>query len=92
MATQGNTVVSKVKMDDGASIHIEVLGENSTKIKPLLISLHVAPGLSTHLEPEASYAFLSDKFRVLVYDVVEVANLITSNPIPMNAGSRISKG
>ena len=61
-------MISKVMMDDGASIHVKVLGADSSRTKPLLISLHGAPGLSTHLEPAASFAFLSDKFRVLVYD------------------------
>ena len=67
MANKGNATFSKVKMDDGANIHVKVIGD-STRTKPLLISLHGAPGVSTHLEPEASFAFLSDKFRVLVYD------------------------
>ncbi|KAI1617330.1 proline iminopeptidase [Exophiala viscosa] len=68
MASQGTTTVSTVKTDDGVNLHVKVLGDDATKRKPLLISLHGAPGLSTHMEPEASFAFLSDTFRVLVYD------------------------
>ncbi|KIV79192.1 hypothetical protein PV11_06764 [Exophiala sideris] len=68
MASKGTTTVSTVKTDDGVNLHVKVLGDDATKKKPLLISLHGAPGLSTHMEPEASFAFLSDIFRVLVYD------------------------
>jgi proline iminopeptidase len=56
-------------MDDGAKLHVKILGDGSgSSSKPLLISLHGAPGLSTHLEPAASYTFLSKVYRVLVYD------------------------
>lgn len=59
-----------VTMDDGAKLHVKILGDNNgaSSSKPLLISLHGAPGLSTHLEPQASYSFLSSIYRVLVYD------------------------
>lgn len=55
-------------MDDGVRLNVKILGDDPTKKKPLLISLHGAPGLSTHLEPEASYSFLNTSFRVLLYD------------------------
>ncbi|KAF8860837.1 alpha/beta hydrolase fold protein [Acephala macrosclerotiorum] len=57
----------QVVLSDGAKLHVKVLGDNSPN-KPLLIALHGAPGLSTHTEPEATFAFLSTKFRVVVYD------------------------
>ena len=68
MTSDNATTISRVKMEDGVTLHVKILGDDSTKTKPLLISLHGAPGLSTHLEPEASYACLSDTFRVMVYD------------------------
>jgi len=56
-------------MDDGVKLHVKILGDgNVSASRPLLISLHGAPGLSTHLEPTASYNFLSSVYRVLVYD------------------------
>lgn len=54
-------------MDDGASLHVRILGEN-LPANPLLISLHGAPGISTYREPEASFHFLSNRFRVMVFD------------------------
>ncbi|CZR69114.1 uncharacterized protein PAC_19015 [Phialocephala subalpina] len=57
----------QVVLSDGATLHVKVLGDNSPT-KPLLIALHGAPGLSTHTEPEATFAFLATKFRVIVYD------------------------
>jgi proline iminopeptidase len=68
MARENATTISRVKMEDGVALHVKILGDDPTKTKPLLISLHGAPGLSTHLEPEASYTFLADTFRVMVYD------------------------
>jgi proline iminopeptidase len=62
-------LTTTVKMDDGVSLHVKLLGDDSTSTKkPLLVSLHGAPGLSTHLEPLASFGHLSNLFRVLVYD------------------------
>lgn len=64
-----NATSSSVTMDDGAKLQVRFLGDgNGSSSKPLLISLHGAPGLSTHLEPAASYTFLSSVYRVLVYD------------------------
>lgn len=69
MSEKSITTVTSVTMDDGVKLHVKVLGDsNDANSKPLLISLHGAPGLSTHLEPEASYSFLSQVYRVLVYD------------------------
>jgi proline iminopeptidase len=59
---------STVTMDDGIRLHVKVLGDLSNATKPLIIALHGAPGLSTHTEPEASFSFISDIFRVLVFD------------------------
>ena len=55
-------------MDDGARLHVKVIGDDQGREKPLLIALHGAPGASTHLESEASFSFLRRTFRVLVYD------------------------
>ncbi|KAI8317672.1 Proline iminopeptidase [Colletotrichum sp. SAR11_240] len=58
---------SAVKLSDGASVQVKLLG-GTDKTKPLLIALHGAPGLSDHREPESSFGFLASNFRVLVYD------------------------
>lgn len=57
-------------MDDGVNLHVKLIEDktDSRATKPLLISLHGAPGLSTHLEPAASFSHLSNLFRVLVFD------------------------
>jgi proline iminopeptidase len=68
MAESQNVATSLVQMDDGVHLNVKVLGNDSKSTKPLLIALHGAPGLSTHAEPEASFSFLSDVFRVLVFD------------------------
>lgn len=57
----------KVSMSDGATLHVKLLGGNSNS-KPWLIALHGAPGLSTHTEPETTFAFLESTFRIIVYD------------------------
>lgn len=67
-ASQSTTTTTTVKTDDGVRLHVKVLGDDSTTIKPLLIALHGAPGLATSAYPEADFAFLSDTFRVLVFD------------------------
>lgn len=58
--------VAQVTMDDGANLWVKVLGDDPAK--PLLIAHHGAPGVSSHLEPEASFGFLADRYRVLVFD------------------------
>ena len=58
--------VTQVTMDDGAKLWVKVLGDDPAK--PLLIVHHGAPGVSSHLEPEASFGFLADRYRVLVFD------------------------
>ena len=58
--------VAQVTMDDGAKLWVRVLGDDPAK--PLLIAHHGAPGVSSHLEPEASFGFLADRYRVLVFD------------------------
>lgn len=68
MADNFTTITSKVQMDDGVHLNVKILGDDPTHAKPLLIGLHGAPGLSTLSEPVASFGFLSDRFRVLVYD------------------------
>lgn len=68
MAEYQTTATSTVTMDDGVRLHVKIIGDDSTKAKPLLISLHGAPGVSTHMEPEASFSYLSSTFRVLVFD------------------------
>ena len=59
-------IVAPVTMDDGAKLLVKVLGDDPAK--PLLIAHHGAPGVSSHLEPEASFGFLADRYRVLVFD------------------------
>ncbi|KAJ7284701.1 alpha/beta hydrolase fold protein [Mycena rebaudengoi] len=54
------------RLSDGANIFVKVLGDGPGK--PLLIVHHGAPGLSSHEEPEASFKFLTDTFRIIVYD------------------------
>ncbi|KAH8204511.1 hypothetical protein TruAng_001285 [Truncatella angustata] len=56
-----------VTLSDGARLYVKLLGGNKRE-KPLVIVLHGAPGLSSHAEPERSFGFLQDQFRVLVYD------------------------
>ena len=58
--------VALVTMDDGARLWVKVLGDDPGK--PLLIVHHGAPGVSSHLEPEGSFGFLADRYRVLVFD------------------------
>ena len=58
--------VAQVTMDDGAKLWVKVLGDDPGK--PLLIAHHGAPGVSSHLEPEGSFGFLADRYRVLVFD------------------------
>ena len=58
--------ITQVTMDDGAKLWVKVLGDDPAK--PLLIVHHGAPGISSHLEPEASFGFLADRYRVLVFD------------------------
>lgn len=65
---ENKTTVSTVQMEDGVRLHVKILGDDSPATKPLLICLHGAPGVSTLAEPEASFGFLSDIYRVLVFD------------------------
>lgn len=62
------SMASRVQMDDGVHLNVKLIGANTGAPKPLLICLHGAPGLSTLAEPEASFSFLSNIFRVLVFD------------------------
>ena len=58
-------------MSDGATLYVKLLGADQPdggKSKPLLIALHGGPGWSSHAETEISFGWLSDRFRVLVYD------------------------
>ncbi|OAA44995.1 alpha/beta hydrolase fold protein [Metarhizium rileyi] len=61
--TQG----SLVQLSDGARLYVKILGDND-RSKQLLVVIHGAPGVSDHRESEASFEFLSSRFRVLVYD------------------------
>ncbi|CAK7199577.1 hypothetical protein SEUCBS139899_002258 [Sporothrix eucalyptigena] len=63
------TSTTTVTMDDGAKLFVKVLGGPVTNTaKPLLIALHGAPGLISHLESEATFAFLAPHYRVIAYD------------------------
>ena len=68
MAEDGTSSTSTVPMEDGVNLHVKILGDSSTATKPLLICLHVAPGLSTLAEHENSFGFLTHILRVLVFD------------------------
>ena len=63
MSATSTTIV----LSDETKIHARLLGDES-KHKPLLVALHGAPGLSSHLEPLEAYGFLADKYQFLVYD------------------------
>lgn len=65
MAT--STEGSLVQLRDGARLYVKILGDND-KSKQLVVVLHGGPGVADHREPEASFGFLSSRFRVLVYD------------------------
>lgn len=56
-----------VRLSDGCNVKVKILGDEPGK--PLLIALHGAPGVATHKELEASYGFLADVFRVLLFDL-----------------------
>ncbi|KAF4335579.1 proline iminopeptidase [Fusarium beomiforme] len=58
---------TKVQLTDGAKLNVCLLGAEN-KSSPLIISLHGAPGLSTHSGVKEDFKFLADKFRVIVYD------------------------
>ncbi|KAM0443826.1 hypothetical protein ACHAPV_010408 [Trichoderma viride] len=62
-----SSIEKTITLNDGTKIRVKLLG-NEHKDRPLLIALHGAPGLSSLNEPFASFAFLADKLRVLVYD------------------------
>ncbi|KAK8917541.1 Proline iminopeptidase [Metarhizium anisopliae] len=63
MGTEG----SLVHLSDGARLYVKILGDND-RSKQLVVALHGGPGVSDHRETEASFQFLSSRFRVLVYD------------------------
>lgn len=57
-----------IKMSDGCNIKAKVLNPQD-KSKPLLLTCHGGPGLSTHGETELWCAPFTDLFRVLVSDL-----------------------
>lgn len=56
-----------VKMSDGANLFVELIGEDHPE-RPLIIVHHGGPGGANHTESRSSFEFLSDVFRVLVFD------------------------
>ncbi len=52
---------------NGNPLDVELLGDDDAS-KPLLIAHHGAPGLGSRKEPKAAFGFLTDLFRVLVFD------------------------
>lgn len=69
MSSSTTTSTTMVPMDDGARLFVKVLGGPITNTaKPLLIALHGAPGLISHRDSEATFAFLAPHYRVLAYD------------------------
>ncbi|KAF4950136.1 hypothetical protein FGADI_8405 [Fusarium gaditjirri] len=59
---------TQVQLSDGVKLNVCLLGAEN-KSKPLVISLHGAPGLSSHTGIKEDFKFLAHKFRVLVYDL-----------------------
>ncbi|CZR40252.1 uncharacterized protein FPRO_05152 [Fusarium proliferatum ET1] len=59
---------TQVQLSDGVKLNVCILGAEN-KSKPLVISLHGAPGLSSHTGIKEDFKFLADRFRVLVYDL-----------------------
>ncbi|CVK88403.1 uncharacterized protein FMAN_04928 [Fusarium mangiferae] len=59
---------TQVQLSDGVKLNVCILGAEN-KSKPLIISLHGAPGLSSHTGIKEDFKFLADRFRVLVYDL-----------------------
>ncbi|RKL41070.1 hypothetical protein BFJ72_g5965 [Fusarium proliferatum] len=59
---------TQVQLSDGVKLNVCILGAQN-KSKPLVISLHGAPGLSSHTGIKEDFKFLADRFRVLVYDL-----------------------
>lgn len=55
-----------VEVEDGARLYCELLGDAPGK--PFMIVHHGGPGASSHAESKASFGFLADRFRVLVFD------------------------
>lgn len=62
-----SAVNTQVQLSDGTKLNVWLLGAEN-KSRPLIISLHGAPGLSTHTDVKEGFKFLSNEFRVLVYD------------------------
>ncbi|KAF5234193.1 hypothetical protein FANTH_12229 [Fusarium anthophilum] len=59
---------TQAQLSDGVKLNVYLLGAEN-KSKPLVISLHGAPGLSSHTGIKEDFKFLADRFRVLVYDL-----------------------
>ncbi|KAF5968204.1 proline iminopeptidase [Fusarium bulbicola] len=59
---------TQVQLSDRVKLNVCLLGAEN-KSKPLVISLHGAPGLSSHTGIKEDFKFLADRFRVLVYDL-----------------------
>ncbi|CCT66351.1 uncharacterized protein FFB20_14038 [Fusarium fujikuroi] len=59
---------TQVQLSDGVKLNVCILGAGN-KSKPLVISLHGAPGLSSHTGIKEDFKFLANRFRVLVYDL-----------------------
>ncbi|KAI9717480.1 MAG: hypothetical protein M1828_007180 [Chrysothrix sp. TS-e1954] len=55
-----------IYLSDGCKLFVKLHGGSPEA--PLIIAQHGAPGASDHTESETSYAFLQDRFRVLVFD------------------------
>lgn len=62
-----SATTTTIVLSDKTKIQARLLGDGN-KHKPLLIALHGAPGLSSHLEPLEAYGSLAEKYRLLVYD------------------------
>lgn len=68
LSSRMSTQLQDVRMADGCVLKAGILNPSDSH-KPLLLTCHGAPGLSTHGEPSLSYGAFTDLFRVLVADM-----------------------
>jgi proline iminopeptidase len=62
-------MATQVLMSDTCPLVVKILNDDSAEAaKPLFIVHHSALGASDHSETEKAYGFLTDTFRVLVFD------------------------
>ena len=60
-------------------MYVKVLGA-ANKDKPVIIASHGGPGVESHTESQNSFGFLSEHFRVIVYDMRGSGNSVSKGP------------